>query len=440
MIGLSGWLHFYPKYFKIVIFAIFTYLVFLPIVFSLARGIYAPTIYIYPSLEFWNIISLLMPFKWKEITKIYIGLMSIFTFGTYYMEGYIPEGLLFAWGISPILFGVSKSYYWRMIKNMYKLMYGYQKHNEEMKRLFDAFPHGVIIHTDNEEDQKWFTNNHFKTQIQDIRNKIEELHSIQVKVPFNEDNFEENKGETNIENFSDFYSFLHQWVSETPSAGISEKHKVVIRSSPGQYWGNMLDLDEESRLEFNHESDGNATSDNTYSIKTLKVQWEGKSWWMHVLIDTSIIIKFEEAKNNIKCQQIMFASASHEFRTPLNAIMNSHHILKTHVDNIESLIKENSQVKIHSINNMFDAIITNFRSTLKLWTNSSLVLSCLVEDILDLNKLEAGTFSMNFSYFTANEIVKEIGEFFKDQWRQKNICLKICSNEDVNQALIHSDK
>jgi len=44
---------------------------------------------------------------------------------------------------------------------------------------------------------------------------------------------------------------------------------------------------------------------------------------MHVFIDTSAFIKLEEANNNIKCQKIMFASVSHEFRTPLNSIINS---------------------------------------------------------------------------------------------------------------------
>ena len=44
---------------------------------------------------------------------------------------------------------------------------------------------------------------------------------------------------------------------------------------------------------------------------------------MHVLIDTTNIIKLEEANNSIKCQKIMFTSTSHEFRTPLNAIVNS---------------------------------------------------------------------------------------------------------------------
>ena len=61
-----------------------------------------------------------------------------------------------------------------------------------------------------------------------------------------------------------------------------------------------------------------------FLLKTLKINWEGNNnSFMHVLIDTTSVIELEKAKNNIKWQKIMFASASHEFRTPLNAILNS---------------------------------------------------------------------------------------------------------------------
>ena len=68
----------------------------------------------------------------------------------------------------------------------------------------------------------------------------------------------------------------------------------------------------------------NAQLYHHFLLKTLKINWEGnKNSFMHVLINTTSIVKLEEAKNDIRCQKIMFTSASHEFRTPLNAILNS---------------------------------------------------------------------------------------------------------------------
>ena len=63
---------------------------------------------------------------------------------------------------------------------------------------------------------------------------------------------------------------------------------------------------------------------NQFMLKSLKINWEGNNnSFMHVLIDTTNVIELEKAKSNIKWQKIMFASSSHEFRTPLNAILNS---------------------------------------------------------------------------------------------------------------------
>jgi signal transduction histidine kinase len=76
-------------------------------------------------------------------------------------------------------------------------------------------------------------------------------------------------------------------------------------------------------IEEEKEQNNKENSERSFHVKSLEIEWEGKSSFMHVFIETTNIVKLEEAKTNIKCQKIMFASASHEFRTPLNAIMNS---------------------------------------------------------------------------------------------------------------------
>jgi signal transduction histidine kinase len=65
---------------------------------------------------------------------------------------------------------------------------------------------------------------------------------------------------------------------------------------------------------------------------------------MHVFFVNNDILRLEEANNNIKLQKIMFASVSHEFRTPLNAIIHSYHLSSISFDNLthifESLLNE----------------------------------------------------------------------------------------------------
>jgi signal transduction histidine kinase len=53
----------------------------------------------------------------------------------------------------------------------------------------------------------------------------------------------------------------------------------------------------------------------------MKVDWEDcKEACLHLFIDTTALSKLEKERATNKCQKIMFASMSHEFRTPLNAI------------------------------------------------------------------------------------------------------------------------
>ena len=86
-----------------------------------------------------------------------------------------------------------------------------------------------------------------------------------------------------------------------------------------------------------------------FMLKTLKINWEGNTnSFMHVLINTTSIVELEEAKNDIRCQKIMFASASHEFRTPLNAILNSLNFIRdfhqTMLDQIEYAVNNDNRL------------------------------------------------------------------------------------------------
>ena len=60
-----------------------------------------------------------------------------------------------------------------------------------------------------------------------------------------------------------------------------------------------------------------------YNLKSVKVRWNNNDSYLHVFINTTQIKKLEEERANTKCQQFMFASLSHDMRTPLNAITNS---------------------------------------------------------------------------------------------------------------------
>ena len=135
---------------------------------------------------------------------------------------------------------------------------------------------------------------------------------------------------------------------------------------------------------------------------------------MHVLIDTTNITQLEEAKNNIKCQQIMFASASHEFRTPLNAILNIFDLIKNtqqaFIDKIKKLSQNN-----YEVTKVVEKMSCKIDKFIKIGHNSSSLLLSLIEDILNLSKMDIGEFNITMSDFSIKELLDQVYDIYSNQ-------------------------
>jgi signal transduction histidine kinase len=60
---------------------------------------------------------------------------------------------------------------------------------------------------------------------------------------------------------------------------------------------------------------------------------------------------------------------------------------------------------------------------LKMGNNSSILLLALIEDILDLSRIEAGTFTLSVSSFMINEVIESTCEIFEYQCEKKKLLL-----------------
>ena len=109
----------------------------------------------------------------------------------------------------------------------------------------------------------------------------------------------------------------------------------------------------------------------------------------------------------------MLASVSHEFRTPMNAFDNSLQLIKMKVEEMMTCLANNVQ-EISTLKKIkpLEASIQKF---MKMGKVSSQLLMHLVEDILDLGKFEAGTFSLNESEFCLKNLVEEVNYIFSTQ-------------------------
>jgi signal transduction histidine kinase len=158
---------------------------------------------------------------------------------------------------------------------------------------------------------------------------------------------------------------------------------------------------------------------------------------MHIFVDITNVKKLEEEKAKIKCQNIMLASVSHEFRTPLNAFGNSLQLIKLKVDELISLAR--LKIEEPKTNFKLDAIDFEISKFLKIGNISSKLLMHLVEDILDLGKFEAGTFSLNNSEFTVLEIIEDMTFMFKNQCEMKGLEFIVEAQEEMIRKKFISD-
>jgi len=76
---------------------------------------------------------------------------------------------------------------------------------------------------------------------------------------------------------------------------------------------------------------------------------------------------------------------------------------------------------------------------LKMGTNSSILLLALIEDILDLSKIEAGTFTLNYSEFEVGPLFDWVYKIFEFQCRSKRIGLSVSVDPRLESITCRSD-
>ncbi|PIE86200.1 MAG: hypothetical protein CSA05_01740 [Bacteroidia bacterium] len=117
-----------------------------------------------------------------------------------------------------------------------------------------------------------------------------------------------------------------------------------------------------------------------------------------------------EKANKIKAEFI--ANMSHEFRTPMNAILGFSEILK------------NKLTKFPQYTEYFNNIMSSGKSLL-----------ALINDILDLSKIEAGKLQISSVSFSLPRLIDEIKDIFKLKAKQKGIQITAEIAEDFPQYI-----
>lgn len=128
------------------------------------------------------------------------------------------------------------------------------------------------------------------------------------------------------------------------------------------------------------------------------------------LTENLLQIAVDDAKNANKTKSEFLANMSHEIRTPMNSILGF------------------SEIMLNSTNN------EKYKGYLKTILRSGKTLLSLINDILDLSKIEAGKLIVSYEQFDVNSTIKEIYNLFEHKVSEKGLQLLL----DIDERLPNS--
>ena len=114
-----------------------------------------------------------------------------------------------------------------------------------------------------------------------------------------------------------------------------------------------------------------------------------------------------------KAMSAFFSSVSHDIRTPVNAIMGITTLLRGEAGNKERVLEYAQQIEV-----------------------SSHHLLCLINDVLDMNKLESGTTTLNLSELRLADIIDEINAIIRPQAQAREQTFEIRVSSLTHEHLI----
>ena len=134
-------------------------------------------------------------------------------------------------------------------------------------------------------------------------------------------------------------------------------------------------------------------------------------------VECELIKAKEHAEESDRLKSAFLANMSHEIRTPMNGILGFADLLKQ-----TDLSRETSQEYISIIE------------------NSGVRLLNIINDLIEISKIESGTMKISMSETNVNDQTKFIFDFFKPEAEQKGLLLILKNSLPPYEAIIKTDR
>ncbi len=125
------------------------------------------------------------------------------------------------------------------------------------------------------------------------------------------------------------------------------------------------------------------------------------------LLELQLLESREQAESSANAKQTFLANMSHEIRTPMNAILGmSRQLQKTNLN-------EEQKFYLNTVNNAGEHLMV------------------IINDILDISKIEAGKLALERISFSISEVIKNTVDVMQHRASEKGLLISYCIEADV---------
>eukprot|EP00347_Sterkiella_histriomuscorum_P005611 403355932 len=317
------------------------------------------------------------------------------------------------------------------LKTLYKQQQSLIK--EKWQKTLEMIPQGVVIIDTqsekitiaNKEIQKIFKINQITTNdylnvkkcLEEFKQKDLQIDTVQENEPHQQDNLLSKENRENQQKTND------QEINQSMPKLIEAQHEIANNQNSQPVIQQCQHNQEKSMWTYIFDKNANKKKirDSLFKNKKQNLYFQvkasniaGGTQVIAVLNDISKIKELEKTAKKLRNR--FFSQISHELRTPLNSIIPLTQRLKNHPNDPKK--------------DQYISIILN----------SSLHLENLVEDALDMSRLENNKFVINRDYFDVRLTVQQTIEIMEIQVKQKHLQLILEIDDSVSKKIFSDQK
>ena len=138
-----------------------------------------------------------------------------------------------------------------------------------------------------------------------------------------------------------------------------------------------------------------------FQLKSMRVFWQGQSSFMHIVNEVTQMEQAQRDRSRMEFQQMIMRNVSHEYRTPLNAIIASTQIVVSKLDQLMTSVSDRVVRKL-----------TEIKNQVQIEYASSKLMLTLVNGMIYMATIQSERLTFMQEMFSLSEIKREIVNLF----------------------------